>query len=30
VVVRALYTEGMSEHYSGQLTVAEDGMVLAF
>lgn len=29
-VVRALYTEGMGEHYTGQLTVAEDGMVLAF
>lgn len=29
-VVRAMYTEGMGEHFAGQLTVAEDGMVLAF
>jgi hypothetical protein len=25
-----MYTEGMGEHFKGQLTVAEDGMVLAF
>ena len=29
-VVRAMYTEGMSELYKGPITVAEDGMVLAF
>lgn len=29
-VVRAMYTEGMGEHFNGRLTVAEDGMVLAF
>lgn len=27
-VVRSMYTEGMSEHFAGRLTVAEDGMVL--
>lgn len=30
MVVRGMYTEGMGEHFKGQLTVAEDGMVLAF
>lgn len=29
-VVRALYTEGMGELFTGQLTLAEDGMVLRF
>jgi ribonuclease Z len=29
-VVRAMYTEGMDELYKGKITVAEDGMVLAF
>jgi len=30
IVVRAMYTEGMAEHYKGRITVAEDGMVLSF
>ena len=30
MVVRAMYTEGMGEHFKGQLTVAEDGILLAF
>ena len=29
-VVRAMYTDGMSDHFQGNITVAEDGMVLAF
>ena len=30
VVVRTMYTEGMRDHFQGETTVAEDGMVLAF
>ena len=29
-VVRGMYTEGMGDLYTGRITVAEDGMVLAF
>jgi ribonuclease Z len=29
-VVRAMYTDGMSDLFQGEITVAEDGMVLAF
>lgn len=30
LVVRAMYTDGMSDRFKGEITVAEDGMVLAF
>jgi len=29
-VVRAMYTDGMGDRFTGKITVAEDGMVLAF
>jgi ribonuclease Z len=29
-VVRAMYTQGMGDHFEGEITVAEDGMVMAF
>ena len=29
-VVRTMYTEGMGDHFQGEITVAKDGMVLVF